>query len=88
MVFFFYPNFSTPLPDLQQEEEAAATKRHQQQQHEGGGGGGEGAEKYNTLLDQPPSSSEGGRTAEGLRKAGKVRTFGEHLMKKWAGVKT
>ena len=72
LVFFYYPSFDTPL------EEGG---------REGGrDGGAEGGEAYNTLL-QVEKEEEGGRGGGG--EGGRmVVTFGEHIMRKWAGVKS
>jgi len=73
LVFFYYPSFDTPL------EEGG---------REGGrDGGAEGGEAYNTLLQAEKKEEEGGREG-GRDGGGMVVTFGEHIMRKWAGVKS
>lgn len=62
LVFFYYPNFDTPLPSTVGSRNA----------------GKEGEAAYNTLLDGGEKKEEG--------KEGRVVTFGQHLMRKWAGV--
>lgn len=70
LVFFYYPSFDTPLPSAPAPA-AAPSSSHQPRKEETSSNG----EAYNTLLD----AKAAGAGAGGI-------TFGQHLMRKWAGV--
>jgi len=72
LVFFFYPSYDTPMP--------AAGREGLREERRDGGRGGKGHE-YNTLRgERGETRGEGGHVSP--------LTFGEHLARKWAGVKS